>query len=176
MRQRNVNRAKRTTRRQSPSAAALEQGLFGLGPCSLQLDGFRLKAPMPVWERLAGCRKQRFIFSIQHGPRLCLVPKVVWLAYLDFVCHKVSAPTQAETLRWRLSQTAIARKMDNHHRWDIPLQLAQAAELSRNGKAVVLVPNRFWLEVFAAPVWEVYMRETLQQTPTLEASPIDFEI
>lgn len=155
---------------------ALEQSLFGLGPCPLQLDGCRLIAPMPLRKRLGGCGHQRFALSLWHGPRLRIIPEAVWPAYLDFVCHKFPNRVQAENLRSRLGQACALRKLDNHHRWDIPVQLAQDAGLISSDPAVVLLPCRFWFEVIAAGIWRGFLMELAEQTRAVDLPPSDFEI
>lgn len=159
-----------------PTAAEMEERLFGLGPFPLQLDGYRLTAPTAFCKRLGSHCDRPFVFSIWHGPRLRIIPQALWPSYLKSVRAEANDPALADDLILRLRQTCVARSLDGNDRWDLPASLARPAGLITAQNSVVLLPFRFWLEVLSATVWEAFITQTLQRAREADARPADFEI
>lgn len=162
MPQQNTARAKQIRTGGPPTAEQVEQWLFGLGQFSLQLDNYRLTAPSPVRQRLGPLCGQEFVFSFWDGARLRIIPKTLWIPYLNCLCAGIKDPAKAKDLVSRLSRGCATRRLDRHNRWDLPVNLAKQAGLGCRNNAVMLLPCRFWLEAVSLETWEAFLSETFQ--------------
>jgi hypothetical protein len=116
------------------------------------------------------------VLSPWHGQQLRIIPEAFWPTYLDFICQGITDSIQARSFRMRLGQICAEKGLDNHHRWDIPDQLAKLVGLISDDSTVVLLPCRFWLEVRPAKAWQAFLIATFQQARALDVPSADFEI
>ena len=119
---------------------------------------------------------QQFVFSIWDGPRLRIVPEAFWTVYLNALRAGINNSSVAKKLVSRLRQVCKGGSLDDHNRWDVPESLANHAGLGGKQNGVVLLPDRFWLEVWSAKGWDAFMMETLKCAREANIIPADFEI
>jgi len=141
---------------------SVERLLHGLGQYPRQLDGLRVRVPHALQNRMSTLLKEPWIFSPWFDLRLRLVPLRVWERYLAFVHSSMREPADADNLIGFLRQLSQQVSLDQYHRWDIPVTLADRLGIGGSNRSIVLTVGRFWLEIMPSRYWQQLLEQTLE--------------
>ncbi len=145
----------------SPTPESVKQMLLRLGHFILPWDMHRVTVPLSLRRRLGHHLALTWICSPWQD-RVRLVLDVLWEPYLQVVGTEIRDPALADRTLFLLNQASRAIVTDTRNRWDIPVELVSGAGLSNRQNAVVLIVNRFWLELLTPETWGQSFVQTLR--------------
>jgi DNA-binding transcriptional regulator/RsmH inhibitor MraZ len=161
-----------------PMAAELGARLFGLGQFPLQLDGRRLKVPVPVRKALGEYYDQPVILSPFAACRVRIIPHGLWADYRQFILAGITDQIASEDLLQRLNATCAVCLLDREDRWNLCAESLTWAGFPKNDNGVVLLSAQFWLELYARAAWQEFLTATQQRlrdaegvSPTMSVDP-----
>jgi DNA-binding transcriptional regulator/RsmH inhibitor MraZ len=146
------------------TAEAIARDLIGFGERVLTFDAGRLHAPADVSRRF-GDQKIRLWMATRTKECIRILPKSIWPDYVAVMRRETGGTLSPRAFTVLIEQAATEIKTDRSGRWKFNKELVRKATLSEgSNKSVVVVANRFWLEI-----WGLSAREAVQQSCLQEA-------
>ncbi len=148
--------------------------LVGFGERFFNLDGCRLRVPRDLLNVVGG-RSVPWIAIAVENECVRLIPRFLWCDYLSQMREEYgrSFPTRAFAVF--VEQKAVKLVVDRAGRWDFKKHHIVSARLCEGTSSeVVLIANRFWVEVWGRSNWDGLMlslRADAKNSPPSQGLP-----
>ena len=147
-------------------------GLIGFGERVLSLAEMRLHVPTDVGHRIGDPLLTQWMAAIWMDECVRIMPRVLWPDYLTVMRAELGQTFPSRAFTVLIEQAATEITADRGGRWEFKKSFIEKAKLSEGiNKDVVLVANRFWMEVWGRKTWEAVQCSLIQQTKHLGKVP-----
>ena len=147
--------------------AAVERvtrALVGLGERYMGFRDRRLHIPTDILRKIGGRPTDGWMATNWMNECVRMVPWELWSDYLNVVRAELDEKASPRAFSMLVERSALAIHPDRRGRWEIPKHLVVKAELVKSSPEVVLVANRFWIEVWGCDTWDAMQESLMART------------